>query len=221
MTMIRDTVERLPFWEHLSSDEKALVLEQSVMRTFDAGQLIGGGDGFCTGVFLIVRGGIRASLLSEEGKEVTLFRVGSGECCVTTASCVIWQISFGTLVTATEESELLVVPIELCEHLVNINLYVKVFMLEVEARRYSQVVRVLRQMLFRRLDQRVADYLVERCGATGSKELRLTQDELAGDINSAREAVTRVLRRLADDDLIEVSRGRILVHDVEALERLL
>lgn len=156
MTMIRDTVERLPFWEHLSSDEKALVLEQSVMRTFDAGQLIGGGDGFCTGVFLIVRGGIRASLLSEEGKEVTLFRVGSGECCVTTASCVIWQISFGTLVTAT-----------------------------------------------------------------GSKELRLTQDELARDINSAREAVTRVLRRLADDDLIEVSRGRILVHDVEALERLL
>ena len=221
MTMIRDTVERLPFWEHLSSDEKALVLEQSVMRTFDAGQLIGGDDGFCTGVFLIVRGGIRASLLSEEGKEVTLFRVGSGECCVTTASCVIWQISFGTLVTATEESELLVVPIGLCEHLVNINLYVKVFMLEVEARRYSQVVRVLRQMLFRRLDQRVADYLVERCGATGSKELRLTQDELARDINSAREAVTRVLRRLADDDLIEVSRGRILVHDVEALERLL
>lgn len=93
-------------------------------------------------------------------------------------------------------------------------------MLEVEARRYSQVVRVLQQMLFRRLDQRVADYLVERCQATGSMELRVTQDELARDINSAREAVTRVLRRLANEGLVEVKRGRILVLDVDGLTRL-
>lgn len=93
-------------------------------------------------------------------------------------------------------------------------------MLEVEAQRYSQVVRVLQQMLFRRLDQRVADYLVERCRAAESMELRITQDELARDINSAREAVTRVLRRLADEGLIEVKRGRILVLDVDGLARL-
>ena len=93
-------------------------------------------------------------------------------------------------------------------------------MLEVEAQRYSQVVRVLQQMLFRRLDQRVADYLVERCRAAESMELRITQDELARDINSAREAVTRVLRRLANEGLIEVKRGRILVLDVDGLARL-
>ena len=136
------------------------------------------------------------------------------------SSCVIRQISFGTLVAATEKSELLIVPIGVCEHLASNNIFVKVFMLEVEARRYSQVVRVLQQMLFRRLDQRVADYLVERCQATGSMELRVTQDELARDINSAREAVTRVLRRLANEGLVEVKRGRILVLDVDGLTRL-
>lgn len=220
MTMVQNVVEKLPFWAHLSSDERTLVLGQAALRTFDAGQLIGGSDSSCTGMFLIVQGGVRVSLLSEEGKEITLFRIGCGECCVTTASCVIRQISFGTLAAATEKSELLIVPIGVCEHLASNNFFVKVFMLEVEARRYSQVVRVLQQMLFRRLDQRVADYLVERCQATGSMELRVTQDELARDINSAREAVTRVLRRLANEGLVEVKRGRILVLDVDGLTRL-
>lgn len=145
MDGMQDIVKKFPFWEHLSDDERALVLGQSALRTFDAGQLIGGSDSSCTGVFLIVHGDIRVSLLSEEGKEVTLFRLGEGECCVTTASCVIRQISFDTLVTATRESTLLVVPIGVCEHLANVNIHVKVFMLEVEAQRYSQVVRVLRR----------------------------------------------------------------------------
>ena len=127
MTMVQNVVEKLPFWAHLSSDERTLVLEQAALRTFDAGQLIGGSDSSCTGMSLIVQG----------GKEVTLFRIGCGECCVTTASCVIRQISFGTLVAATEKSELLIVPIGVCEHLASNNIFVKVFMLEVEARRYS------------------------------------------------------------------------------------
>ena len=101
MTMVQNVVEKLPFWAHLSSDERTLVLGQAALRTFDAGQLIGGSDSSCTGMFLIVQGGVRVSLLSEEGKEITLFRIGCGECCVTTASCVIRQISFGTLAAAT------------------------------------------------------------------------------------------------------------------------
>ena len=218
--MVGSMVERLPFWGQLTSDEQTLVAERSSLRSFDAGQIIGSSGNSCTGIIFIIEGDIRVSLLSEEGKEVTLFRIGCGECCVTTASCVIRQISFGTLVAATEKSELLIVPIGVCEHLASNNIFVKVFMLEVEARRYSQVVRVLQQMLFRRLDQRVADYLVERCQATGSMELRVTQDELARDINSAREAVTRVLRRLANEGLVEVKRGRILVLDVDGLARL-
>ena len=67
MTMVQNVVEKLPFWAHLSSDERTLVLEQAVLRTFDAGQLIGGSDSSCTGMFLVVQGGVRVSLLSEEG----------------------------------------------------------------------------------------------------------------------------------------------------------
>lgn len=93
-------------------------------------------------------------------------------------------------------------------------------MLEVEAERYSQVIRVLQQMLFKRLDQRIAAYLLARSTAAHSAELKLTQDELARDINSAREAVTRVLHRLANDGLIEVKRGRILILDAGRLSQL-
>lgn len=218
--MTERIVEQLPFWGHLSSDERALVSERSFIRTFSANQLISNTDNSCTGIVFIVRGGIRTSLISEEGKEITLFRVGSGECCVTTASCVIKQISFDTLVTTTEESTLLIVPSSLCEHLTTNNIYVKALMLEVEAERYSQVVHVLQQMLFKRLDQRVASYLIERAQTCGSTELKITQDELARDINSAREAVTRVLHRLAADGLVEVKRGRILILNENGLRQL-
>lgn len=218
--MTKRIVEQLPFWDHLSSDERALVSERSFIRTFSANQLISNTDNSCTGIVFIVRGGIRTGLISDEGKEITLFRVGSGECCVTTASCVIKQISFDTLVTTTEESTLLIAPASLCEHLTANNIYVKAFMLEAEAERYSQVVHVLQQMLFKRLDQRVASYLIERAQACGSPELKITQDELARDINSAREAVTRVLHRLAADGLVEVKRGRILILNENGLRQL-
>lgn len=218
--MTKRIVEQLPFWDHLSSDERALVSERSFIRTFSANQLISNTDNSCTGIVFIVRGGIRTGLISDEGKEITLFRVGSGKCCVTTASCVIKQISFDTLVTTTEESTLLIVPASLCEHLTANNIYVKAFMLEAEAERYSQVVHVLQQMLFKRLDQRVASYLIERAQACGSPELKITQDELARDINSAREAVTRVLHRLAADGLVEVKRGRILILNENGLRQL-
>lgn len=218
--MTKRIVEQLPFWDHLSSDERALVSERSFIRTFSANQLISNTDNSCTGIVFIVRGGIRTGLISDEGKEITLFRVGSGECCVTTASCVIKQISFDTLVTTTEESTLLIVPASLCEHLTANNIYVKAFMLEAEAERYSRVVHVLQQMLFKRLDQRVASYLIERAQACGSPELKITQDELARDINSAREAVTRVLHRLAADGLVEVKRGRILILNENGLRQL-
>lgn len=218
--MTKRIVEQLPFWDHLSSDERALVSERSFIRTFSANQLISNTDNSCTDIVFIVRGGIRTGLISDEGKEITLFRVGSGECCVTTASCVIKQISFDTLVTTTEESTLLIVPASLCEHLTANNIYVKAFMLEAEAERYSQVVHVLQQMLFKRLDQRVASYLIERAQACGSPELKITQDELARDINSAREAVTRVLHRLAADGLVEVKRGRILILNENGLRQL-
>ncbi len=218
--MVGSMVERLPFWGQLTSDEQTLVAERSSLRSFDAGQIIGSSGNSCTGIVFIIEGDIRVSLLSEEGKEVTLFRVGCGECCVTTASCVIEQISFDTMVVTARRSSLLVVPASVCAQLARDNVYVKAFMLQVEVKRYSQVVCVLQQMLFKRLDQRVASYVLEHCRVAGTAEVAVTQDELARDINSAREAVTRALRRLAQDGLIEIRRGRIIVRDVDGLARL-
>ena len=223
--MVGSMVERLPFWGQLTSDEQTLVAERSSLRSFDAGQIIGSSGNSCTGIsctgiVFIIEGDIRVSLLSEEGKEVTLCRVGCGECCVTTASCVIEQISFDTMVVTARRSSLLVVPASVCAQLARDNVYVKAFMLQVEVKRYSQVVCVLQQMLFKRLDQRVASYVLEHCRAAGTAEVAVTQDELARDINSAREAVTRALRRLAQDGLIEIRRGRIIVRDVDGLARL-
>lgn len=220
MSGVESIVRELPFWKSLSPDERRLVEERSALRGFSVGQVIDCSDASCMGVVFIVSGGLRASLLSEEGREETLFRLVSGECCVTTASCVIRQITFDTCITATEDSRLLVVPATVCDHLVKTNVHFKVFMLEVEAERYSQVINVMQQLMFKRLDQRLAEYLVMRCEATGKLELKITQEELARDINSAREAVARVLYRLSDAGFVKMRRGRIFVLDLAGLKAL-
>ena len=216
----RHMVATLPFWDVLTPGEKQLVSERASLRRFSPNQVIGSSDSSCTGVVFVMSGCIRVSLLSEEGREVTLFRVAKNECCVTTASCAIKQITFDTCVSALESSVLLVVPSAVCDCLSRQNIYFRSFMLEIEVQRYSQVVQVMQQMLFKRLDQRLAIRLVELCDAEGKRQLGVTQEGLARDINSAREAVTRALHRLSQEGLVAVRRGNIEILDLERLRTL-
>ncbi len=212
---------RLPFWEDLTEEEKAMVLDRATIRLFEKNQIINSSDASCMGIVYIIKGGIRVCLLSDEGREITLYRLGEGDPCVTTASCVIQQITFDTLVYATEESKMLVIPSNVCSYLSKSSMNVRLFIYETETQRFSQAIWVLQEILFKRFDQRLAAYLLKASEENGGPDLRMTQEEIAKDVNSAREVVARMLRHFSSEGLVKVKRGHILITDPEGLENLL
>ena len=211
---------RLPFWANLSPDEKAVVSQRAVTKRFAKGQLVSSNSSSCLGIVLILSGGVRVGLVSDEGREITLFRAGEGEVCVSTASCVIRQLAFDTDVTAETDTAILVIPSSVCAKLMESNIHVRAFVFEMQVERYSQTVRAIQAMLFKRFDQRLATYLVSEHDRTGSAEVKKTQEEIARDVNSAREVVARMLHEFSTRGLVEIRRGSIRLLDIEALRKI-
>ncbi len=218
---IEEALKTFPFWAHLTPDERSRVESQAFVREFTKNQIIASSDTSCMGVVLVLKGGICVSLISEEGREITLYRIEKGESCVTTASCVIRQITFDTLVSAVKTTKLLVIPSVVCSQLAKNNIYVKAFMYETETQRFSQAIWVFQQMLFKRFDQRLAEYLINAYEESGSPDLKMTQEEIARDVNSAREVVARMLRQFVLEGYVEVKRGHIILTDPDALRKIL
>lgn len=217
-----EAIERLPYWDALDENERKLLRGSAVLRRYESGSMLYGGcDGeSCFGMVYIVSGEIRAYILSEEGREITLFRLGDGECCVLSASCVISQISFETQMAVTRDAELLIVPSSVFGRLAESNIKVRCFLYELATERFSTVMWVMQQILFSRFDKRLASFFLDQYDKTGLKEIRMTQEQIAQNVNSAREVVARMLKQFAADGLIENRRGRIILKDTDGLLKI-
>ena len=136
------------------------------------------------------------------------------------ASCVITQITFETHLTAEEDTQLLVLPSGVFQRLTEENIYIRCFLFEMATERFSEVMWVMQQILFLGFDQRLALLLLEHVRSSGETTLRRTHEEIARDLGSAREVVTRMLRRFAEEGLVELRRGAVEVKDLRGLERI-
>ena len=162
----------------------------------------------------------RVYLLSEEGREVTLYRIGPGELCVLSASCVISQITFETEIVAESDTEILAINSGAVDGIMKENINVRCFLYELAMERFSTVMWTMQQILFKKMDRRLGTFLADECARTGKPEIKMTQEEIAVQISSAREVVTRMLKRFAADGLIELKRGAVIVKDCTALKNL-
>lgn len=218
-----ELLQKLPYWNSLTDSEKQAVARAAVLRHCQPGNLLHGrcdGGESCLGMIYLVSGEVRTYILSEGGREITLFRIAAGESCVLSASCVFSQSSLETQITVTKEADILIVPAAAFRRLTENNIYVRCFMYELATARFSTVMWVMQQILFLRFDQRLAAYLLEEYRRSGSTELRMTQEQLAQNVNSAREVVARMLKQFASDGLIENRRGVIVLKSISGLEQI-
>ena len=218
---ISQTLPNIPFWANLTSEEKAIVSQRAITKRFNKDQIVSSNSSACLGIILIMSGGIRVSLISDEGREITLYRAYANEFCVSTASCVVHQLNFDAIVTAEEDTSVLVIPSAVCSRLMESNIHVRAFVFERETERYSQTIWAIQQMLFKKLDQRLASYLIDAYKANSKPEVKKTQEEIARDINSAREVVARMLKDFAAKGFVEIKRGAIVLRNIEGLKKLI
>ena len=210
-----------PFWDHLTDEQRGLLCANTTARNFPKGTNIHGLEDACTGAILVVSGCLRAYLLSENGREVTLYRFGTGEVCMLSASCVLKSITFDVVIDAEEDSEVCIVRGDIMARVADENLYVENYALDNAVKRFSDVVWVMQQIMFLSLDKRIAVFLWDEMSRTGSTEIKMTHEQIAKYISSAREAVTRMLKYFAGEGILELSRKGIRITDKKKLRELI
>ena len=218
---IRNLLEGLPFWKHLKEEEKRQLEEASREVHYPAGAGVYSGAGECLGAIYILNGIFRTYLLSDEGKEVTMFRLRQGDTCILSASCVLPAITFDVEIEAQTEVDAVLIPARVLVSLTRDNIYVENYVYKEAAKRFSDVVEALQQMMFLSLTQRIAAFLLDESAKTHSPVIAMTQEDLAKQIGSAREAVSRILKQMVKKGYVTLSRGEVKIENKEELYRLL
>lgn len=211
----------LEFWEHLSTEEKELLRQQTVKVSYDKNRNLYHSNNECLGVLLVKKGGLRGYLLSEDGREVTLFRVPAGEVCVMSASCALNRLTLEVHIDTETATEAYLIRSSIFVRLKDQNIYVENYLYKSVAEKFSDVMWAIEQILFMSIDKRLAVFLLDEMARTHSEELHLTQEQIARYIGSAREVVSRTLKSFQAKGLIRQSRGTIWVLDRKKLMGLL
>lgn len=217
---IQIRVKDLPFWDVLSEDEKEMVSMGASIVSFDKGAEIYNKSMSCPGFLNVLKGRVRAYILSEEGREVTICRLNRADFCALSAACAIKEITFEIHMVASEDCRLLIINPMVLEKIMESNVYVNTYVHELINMKFSSVMWTMQQILFYKLDKRIAIFLVEEYERTNSTIIRMTQEQIAQNINSARETVTRMLKHMEQEGLIKVERGKIKLIDIEKIIEL-
>lgn len=211
--------EILPFWNKLNPAQQEFLEHSAVLRQFRKGESVHQG-GQCSGLLLIKSGQLRVYMLSEAGKEISLYRLFAWDICLFSASCIMKNISFDLHVQAEKDTQVWMIPAEIYENLSARSLPVADFTSQLMASRFSEVMWVMEQVLFSSFDSRLAAFLLEQRAIEESEVLVLTHEEIARNLGSAREVVTRMLNYFAAEGLVRLSRGKVEILDEKRLAML-
>ena len=209
-----------PFWERLTGQQAEVLCRHIAPVRFVRGQNVHGASGHCTGAIVVKSGLLRVYMLSEAGREITLYRLYPGDICMLSASCVLSAITFDVLVDAESDTEVYLVNPGFFAQLCQENLYVENFALRIAAERFSDVMWAMQQILFMSFDKRLATFLAGELSKAENGIIRMTHEQIAKYTGSAREVVTRMLKYFANEGIVSLSRGAVQIINPEKLYRL-
>ena len=218
---LHDYLEKLPFYQHLTSEQKEIIESVAYIAHFEKGQIIHDQGSDCLGLIYILNGELRTLMISDEGREITLYRLEKEDIDVLSASCVMNQITFDTQMIAVEECDILVIPAIHMSHWKEENIYVRSYVYELATDRFSDVMWMIQQTLFLRIDQRIAIYLLNKSNKNHSLEIKATQEEIAIEINSAREVVARMIKTMVKEGWLQTKRGSFTILNKKALQNII
>ena len=208
-----------PCFADMPEEEKSIIRNNTFDVLYKKGTNIHDGAE-CTGVILIETGSLRVYMLSDEGKEITLYRLYSGDICMMSASCVLDSITFDVFVDAEEDSRCKVVAGCAFAEVADRVPALKIFSQEMALSRFSEVMWVMQQIMFMSFDKRLAIFLLDEIAKGGSDEIKLTHEQIAKYMASAREVVSRMLKYFQTEGLVELFRGGIRVANKAKLREI-
>ncbi|MCI5649659.1 MAG: Crp/Fnr family transcriptional regulator [Fusicatenibacter sp.] len=209
-----------PFYDKLTPSEKQILFSCSSIVSYRKGDFLYSCEDDCLGILLVLSGSLRIFIQSGENREITLFTSHKGEVCTLSASCMMREITFDILIEAQEDSRILITSASCFKKLMASNIYVENYIYRGTTEHFSDVMWAMGQLLFTRFDQRLAGYLEDERIRTGSPVLHTTHEQIARNLGSAREVVSRMLKTFEKEGILSLSRGTITILDSGALRRI-
>lgn len=209
-----------PIGDKLTTDERQLLERTAVKRVAQKGTVLHNGSADCVGLFLICSGQLRAFILSDEGKEVTIYRLFERDMCLFSASCIMNSIQFDISIEAEKDTELWVIPAEVYKKLMEGSTAVSNYTNQLMATRFSEVMWLIEQIMWKSFDKRLAAFLLQESSLEGNDTLKITHDKIAAHMGTAREVVTRMLRYFQSEGMVALTRGNVELTNKKALQTL-
>jgi CRP/FNR family transcriptional regulator len=210
----RGLLERYPALRTLPDAEVERLLDEGAVRELPAGTVIFDEAQPCMGFPFVLAGSIGISKLSDAGREIELYRVGAGDSCILSSSCLLGNVDYNARATALEDVRVFILPRPTFERLMSMSDPFRRYVFQLFAERMGSLMQTVEAVAFRKLDQRLASLLLSR-----GPHVRATHQQLADELGSVREIVTRLVRSLADRGLVRTGREHIEVLDAEGLRR--
>ncbi len=209
-----------PIWDKLAPGHQEMLLDSLTERNVKKGAVIHNGDVDCTGLLLVRSGQLRAYILSDEGREITVYRLFDRDLCLFSASCMMRSVQFDLTIEAEKDTRLWVIPAEVYRQVMEQSAPAANYTNEVMAARFSEVMWLMEQVMWKSLDKRVAAFLLEEAAIEGTLLLRLTHESIANHLGTHREVVTRMLRYFQSEGMVRLSRGAVEIIDEKKLAAL-
>ena len=212
--------EYLPFWNKLSEEQKQRIAGVIEFRQIAKGTIIHDSSADCLGLVAVRSGQLRAYILSEDGREITISRLTQYDVSLLSASCVMPDMQFNVMIEAEKDSEFWSIPACMFKNLSDESLAVSTYSRNLLSGNFSELMWLMEQIMWKSFDKRLAAFLLEEVQLEESNVLRMTHEKIANHMGTAREVVTRMLRYFQNEGMVQLTRGAIEITDRDKLEAL-
>jgi CRP/FNR family transcriptional regulator len=209
-------IQRFPFLQRADSRFRDSFFAHTNLISVAVGSPICDQGVHCQQLALITSGIARVYKLGENGREITLYRIGPGESCILTASCIVSGSPFPAFAVCEETIEALVIDSAKVRQWTDEFPAWRSYLFSLISDRLSDVISVIEEIAFRRVDRRLADYLLQRL-SSDDLSIKITHQAIASDLGTSREVVSRILKDFEHQGVITVSRGQLQITDLAGL----
>jgi CRP/FNR family transcriptional regulator len=206
----------LPFIEHAEPQLRQEFLRLAALARIPAGRDIFIEGGGVDAIALLISGVVRVYKIGETGREITLYRFGLGESCILTANAILNHKDFPAIASVEQEAEAVMIPADVFRQWVHRYDFWRNFVFDMLSQRLSSVIMLVDEIAFRRMDVRVASLLLNRSRI--QNPIHMTHQEIAYELGSSREVISRLLENFSEQGLIRSGRGEVEILDVDAIK---
>ena len=196
--------------EFRSSPEVRLkLLSYGIEKTFSEGEVILNEDTFVRAIPLVITGNVKVMQTDQNGREILLYYIKSGESCIMSFMAGLHQGKSKVKAVADEQTDLLLIPMEKVSLLIKEYPEWLDYLFRLYHKRFEELLEVVNAIAFKKLDERLLNFIKKKCEMTKSQTLYVTHEQLSNELGTARVVVSRLLKQMEDENLVKLGRNKI------------